>query len=149
MLRRAQVDNLRTNHRGTFVLKDNTFRWLSTGRLRCAQVDNLRTNHRGTFVLKDNTFRWLAKLSVDPPPAPGAGAPAPVAGGSQLAPDYLVLPCALVRARGAGWLSWLSLRLLSSCHSSACPRARHVTWPARWCLHCANAVVTPLFTYKC
>eukprot|EP00891_Asterochloris_glomerata_P003147 jgi/Astpho2/3147/Aster-03428 len=24
-----QVDNLRTNHRGTFVLKDSNFRWLS------------------------------------------------------------------------------------------------------------------------
>jgi len=81
--------------------------------LRRAQVDNLRTNHRGTFVLKDNPFRGRATLSVDPPPAPGAGAPAPVAGVSELARDYLVLPCALVRARGAGWLSWLSLRLLS------------------------------------
>ena len=66
--------------------------------LRRAQVDNLRTNHRGTFVLKDNTFRWLAKLSVDPPPPPGAGAPAAVTGVSELARDYLVLPCALVRA---------------------------------------------------
>ncbi len=25
----AQVDNLRTNHRGTFVLKDQSFRWLA------------------------------------------------------------------------------------------------------------------------
>ena len=24
-----QVDNLRTNHRGTFVLKDQSFRWLA------------------------------------------------------------------------------------------------------------------------
>ena len=62
------------------------------------QVDNLRTNHRGTFVLKDNTFRWLAKLSVDPPPPPAAGAPRPIAGVAELARDYLVLPCALVRA---------------------------------------------------
>jgi hypothetical protein len=69
--------------------------------LRRAQVDNLRTNHRGTFVLKDNTFRWLAKLSVGPPPPPGAGAPAAVTGVSELARDYLVLPCALVRACAA------------------------------------------------
>lgn len=61
------------------------------------QVDNLRTNHRGTFVLKDNTFRWLAKLSVDPPPPPGAATPRAVASVSELARDYLVLPCALVR----------------------------------------------------
>ncbi|RKP12345.1 transport protein particle component, partial [Piptocephalis cylindrospora] len=26
---RRQVDNLRTNHRGVYVLQDNTFRWLS------------------------------------------------------------------------------------------------------------------------
>lgn len=25
----SQVDNLRTNHRGTFVLKDQSFRWLA------------------------------------------------------------------------------------------------------------------------
>ena len=29
MLLLAQVDNLRTNHRGTFVLKDLSFRWLA------------------------------------------------------------------------------------------------------------------------
>jgi len=74
---------------------------VSAGMLRRAQVDNLRTNHRGTFVLKDNTFRWLAKLSVGPPPPPGAGAPAAVTGVSELARDYLVLPCALVRACAA------------------------------------------------
>ena len=68
----------------------------------CLQVDNLRTNHRGTFVLKDNTFRWLTKLSVDPPPAPGAAAPRAVASVSELARDYLVLPCALVRVVGCG-----------------------------------------------
>ena len=60
-------------------------------------MDNLRTNHRGTFVLKDNTFRWLTKLSVDPPPLPGAAAARGVASVSELARDYLVLPCALVR----------------------------------------------------
>ncbi|BDA43192.1 Trafficking protein particle complex subunit 6B [Coccomyxa sp. Obi] len=58
------------------------------------QVDNLRTNHRGTFVLKDAAFRWLSKLSVEPlPPGVPAG-PNPVA---ELARDYLVLPCALIR----------------------------------------------------
>ncbi|KAK9831437.1 hypothetical protein WJX81_004605 [Elliptochloris bilobata] len=61
------------------------------------QVDNLRTNHRGTFVLKDNTFRWLAKLSVDPAPPAGAAATRAVASVAELARDYLVLPCALVR----------------------------------------------------
>jgi hypothetical protein len=59
------------------------------------QVDNLRTNHRGTFVLKDAAFRWLSKMSVDPPP-PGVppGVSPPV---GELARDYLVLPCALIR----------------------------------------------------
>ena len=44
-----QMDNLRTNHRGTFGLYGK-------------QMDNLRTNHRGTFVLVDNNHRLVARL---------------------------------------------------------------------------------------
>lgn len=54
------------------------------------QVDNLRTNHRGTYVLKDTDFCWLRRLSI----ASGelnAGAP------SELAKDYLHLPCGMIR----------------------------------------------------
>ncbi len=71
---------------------------LSDAPVTSPQVENLRTNHRGTFVLKDNTFRWLAKLSIDPPLPQAAGAPRPIVGVAELARDYLVLPCALVRA---------------------------------------------------
>ena len=85
---------------GRAVLDTGMLLQLSSAR---AQVDNLRTNHRGTFVLKDNTFRWLAKLLVDPPPPPGASAPRAVASVSELARDYLVLPCALVRV--VGWVA--------------------------------------------
>lgn len=60
----------------------------------CLQVDNLRTNHRGTFVLKDAAFRWLSKLSVDPLPPGVPSGSSPVA---ELARDYLILPCALIR----------------------------------------------------
>lgn len=56
-------------------------------------VDNLRTNHRGTFVLKDNNFRWVSRLSANLP-APGAPV-APAA--TDLAKDFLILPCAIVR----------------------------------------------------
>ena len=56
-------------------------------------VDNLRTNHRGTFVLKDNNFRWVTRLSTNQQ-APGAPAQ-PAA--TELAKDFLVLPCAIVR----------------------------------------------------
>ncbi|KAK9829429.1 hypothetical protein WJX72_005815 [[Myrmecia] bisecta] len=58
------------------------------------QVDNLRTNHRGTFVLKDSNFRGLTKLSVDPV-LPGCPVSSPSA--SELAKDYLILPCAIIR----------------------------------------------------
>jgi hypothetical protein len=47
-------------------------------------------------VLKDAAFRWLAKVSADPPAAVGSpnGAASNL---GDLAADYLVLPCALVR----------------------------------------------------
>lgn len=60
-------------------------------------VDNLRTNHRGTFVLRDVQFRWLARLSQNRAP-PVMGAPFPqVAKPGELAADFLLLPCAIIR----------------------------------------------------
>lgn len=54
------------------------------------QVDNLRTNHRGTYVLRDADFCWLKRLSS----APGEfGANST----SELAKDYLHLPCGMIR----------------------------------------------------
>ncbi|CAK0780027.1 hypothetical protein CVIRNUC_004917 [Coccomyxa viridis] len=65
---RKQVDNLRTNHRGTFVLKDLSFRWLAK----------------------------LSVDPVPPGTALQNGAP-PVHPAAEAARDYLVLPCALIR----------------------------------------------------
>lgn len=54
-------------------------------------IDNLRTNHKGTYVLRDTQFRWTRRLAQN------------VVGGgdrlsnSQLAADYLVLPCGIVK----------------------------------------------------
>lgn len=59
-------------------------------------MDNLRTNHRGTFVLKDTAFRWLSKLSLDPPAA-GSSTSSSQRAAADLAAEYLVLPCALIR----------------------------------------------------
>ncbi|PSC68076.1 Trafficking particle complex subunit 6B [Micractinium conductrix] len=60
-------------------------------------VDNLRTNHRGTFVLRDTQFRWLWRLAQNQmPPQLGLSLP-PAVPKTELAADYLVLPCAIVR----------------------------------------------------
>eukprot|EP00884_Botryococcus_braunii_P016673 jgi/Botrbrau1/368/Bobra.110_2s0024.1 len=56
------------------------------------QVDNLRTNHRGTFVLHDGQFRGLSKLSTGP--SAGTGGQLTT---NELAKQYLVLPCAVIR----------------------------------------------------
>ncbi|KAK2631653.1 hypothetical protein EUGRSUZ_L02626 [Eucalyptus grandis] len=40
---KKQIDNLKTNHRGTFVLQDNRFRWLS----RMSTDPSLETGQEG------------------------------------------------------------------------------------------------------
>jgi hypothetical protein len=60
---------------------------------------------RGTFVLRDTQFRWLVRLSQNQMPAQlGQPLPAPAAK-ADLAADFLLLPCALVRGALAqlGW----------------------------------------------
>lgn len=57
------------------------------------QVDNLRTNHRGTFALKDVNFRWVTRLSADPPSVTTVA----YVSATELAKDYLYLPCAMIR----------------------------------------------------
>ena len=91
---------------------------MSKGNKLHGQVDNLRTNHRGTFVLRDVAFRWLAKLSLDPV-IPGSGSegapPSPPVG--ELARDYLVLPCAIVR----GALTHLGVECTVTADASGLP----------------------------
>ncbi|CAL5221816.1 g4072 [Coccomyxa viridis] len=65
---RKQVDNLRTNHRGTFVLKDQSFRWLAK-----LSVD----------PVPPSSMPQNGSLHMHPAAEP--------------ARDYLVLPCALIR----------------------------------------------------
>lgn len=76
-------------------------------------VDNLRTNHRGTFVLKDNNFRWVTRLSANQQ-TPGMPAQPAV---TELAKDFLVLPCAIVR----GALCHLGVECSVSAESTALP----------------------------
>ncbi|KAL4448212.1 hypothetical protein ABPG75_005431 [Micractinium tetrahymenae] len=81
-------------------------------------VDNLRTNHRGTFVLRDTQFRWLARLSQNQMPAQmGQPLPAPIPK-NELAADYLILPCAIVR----GALSQLGLECNVTADATSLPQ---------------------------
>lgn len=79
-------------------------------------MDNLRTNHRGTFVLRDVAFRWLAKLSLDPVPL-GSNDGALSSSIGELARDYLVLPCAIVR----GALTHLGVECTVTADASGLP----------------------------
>ena len=54
-------------------------------------VDNLRTNHRGTYVLRDTQFRWTIRMSQNLVNRAERINP------SELAADYLVLPCAIIK----------------------------------------------------
>jgi hypothetical protein len=75
-------------------------------------VDNLRTNHRGTFVLRDTQFRWVARLAQNLVGQAGR------AGANELAADYLVLPCAVIR----GALGALGLDAAVSADATALPQ---------------------------
>jgi trafficking protein particle complex subunit 6 len=81
-------------------------------------VDNLRTNHRGTYVLRDVQFRWLARLSQNQMP-PQLGMPVlPPAPKNELAADYLVLPCAILR----GALAQLGLECTVAADATSLPQ---------------------------
>ena len=75
-------------------------------------VDNLRTNHRGTFVLRDTQFRWMGRLGQN------LVGQAPRLGGNELAADYLVLPCGIIR----GALAALGLDAAVSADATALPQ---------------------------
>lgn len=81
-------------------------------------VDNLRTNHRGTYVLRDVSFRWLSRLHQNAvPAAPGDPRP-PQLPKAELARDWLVLPCAVVR----GALGALGLEVTVSADATQLPQ---------------------------
>lgn len=75
-------------------------------------VDNLRTNHRGTFVLRDTQFRWVSCLSQN------LVGQAPRLSSNELAADYLVLPCAILR----GALAALGLDATVTADATALPQ---------------------------
>ena len=69
-------------------------------------------------MLRDGAFRWLAKLSLDPVPLGSGssdGAASPPIG--ELARDYLVLPCAIVR----GALTHLGVECTVTADASGLP----------------------------
>jgi hypothetical protein len=73
---------------------------------------------RGTFVLRDTQFRWLTRLSQNQmPPQIGQPLPAPVPKG-ELAADFLVLPCAILR----GALAQLGLEATVSADATSLPQ---------------------------
>ena len=75
-------------------------------------VDNLRTNHRGTYVLRDTQFRWTLKLRQTLVANPERIGP------NELAANYLVLPCALIR----GALASLGLEATVTADATTLPQ---------------------------
>jgi hypothetical protein len=69
-------------------------------------------------VLRDTQFRWLTRLSQNQmPPQIGQPLPAPVPKG-ELAADFLVLPCAILR----GALAQLGLEATVSADATSLPQ---------------------------
>ncbi|KAK9833720.1 hypothetical protein WJX74_003673 [Apatococcus lobatus] len=93
-----QVDNLRTNHRGTFVLKDANFRWLSK------LSSDLPAPEKA-----DATEQNAGPVANDSMPSRPAA--------NEAAQDYLHLPCAIIR----GALTHLGLPCTVSADASALP----------------------------
>jgi len=75
-------------------------------------IDNLRTNHRGTFVLRDTQFPWTMRLSQN-----FVALPERIAS-NDLAADFLVLPCGIIR----GALHALGLETTVAADSTALPQ---------------------------
>jgi len=93
-----QVDNLKTNHRGVFVLHDNCFRWL---RNASRDPDGAAAGGGGGGG-----------------EAGGAGAGADGCGEDQALAEYMLLPCGVVR----GALACLGFPCTVSADVSALPQ---------------------------
>eukprot|EP00271_Cylindrocystis_brebissonii_P015803 TRINITY_DN38832_c0_g1_i1.p1 TRINITY_DN38832_c0_g1~~TRINITY_DN38832_c0_g1_i1.p1 ORF type:complete len:190 (+),score=30.43 TRINITY_DN38832_c0_g1_i1:209-778(+) len=96
-----QVDNLRTNHRGVFVLQDQKFRWLT------------RLSANGPMTAGEKA------MTAAPPPTPSTPASGQGASGKTLAAagQYLHFPCGLIR----GALTALGVSCAVSAEVSALP----------------------------
>ncbi|CAI5460986.1 unnamed protein product [Closterium sp. Yama58-4] len=84
---KKQVDNLKTNHRGVFVLQDNKFRWLTRISADAPSYDALTPLPNPSPNLRSPTERM-------------AGAGGAVAGtmkASAVAGQFLYLPCGLIK----------------------------------------------------
>ncbi|CAI5476658.1 unnamed protein product [Closterium sp. Yama58-4] len=84
---KKQVDNLKTNHRGVFVLQDNKFRWLTRISADAPSYDALTPLPNPSPNLRSPTERM-------------AGAGGAVAGSmkaSAVAGQFLYLPCGLIK----------------------------------------------------
>ncbi|GFR45946.1 hypothetical protein Agub_g7412 [Astrephomene gubernaculifera] len=82
---KKQVDNLKTNHRGVYVLQDNGFRWLQ--RLSPPSAPASATAAAGAPASSAGSL----------PPGAGAVDPAREEAVRQLALSHLHLPCGIVR----------------------------------------------------
>lgn len=93
---KKQVDNLKTNHRGVFVLQDNRFRWLTR-----ISADALDTPH--THALSGATGNNAAAAAAATAPrspaerGPGPHVPAAAVKASTVAGQFLYLPCGLIK----------------------------------------------------
>ncbi|KAL6768709.1 Trafficking protein particle complex subunit 6B [Auxenochlorella protothecoides] len=101
------VDNLRTNHRGTFVLRDVQFSWLEA----------LHPNQLPPWLPGAGPSRTPTQDDVPPSPT-SPGHPAPSTLPSPVT-SHAVLPCALLR----GALSALGLEASVTLDASSLPQA--------------------------
>lgn len=62
---KKQIDNLKTNHRGTFVLQDNHFRWLTRVSLDPA-VENTDATENDSGSLGDSAAQTTSMLLYFP-----------------------------------------------------------------------------------
>lgn len=115
-LHHQQVDSLRTNHRGTFVLKDNQFRCRNLAAkaalLACRHLIRICELHQCVCSLQELAClqccsashrrcqpcrRWTRTLSADPVDGSGAGSGTTSPAAQEAAAEHLLLPCAVVR----------------------------------------------------
>ncbi|KAI8893757.1 transport protein particle component [Globomyces pollinis-pini] len=61
-----QIDNLKTNHRGTYVLSDNSFRWLSTMSSDLITPDQATTYYQNHLAIPCGIIRGaMSNLGVN------------------------------------------------------------------------------------
>ncbi|KAJ3693243.1 hypothetical protein LUZ60_008723 [Juncus effusus] len=96
---KKQIDNLKTNHRGTFVLQDNRFRWLSRISLDPASITNSEASSDGE-----------------------SGGDSSAAGAATATSVMLYFPCGIIR----GALTNLGIQCVVTADMSALPACSFV-----------------------